>query len=249
MNKAMPWLIVTLLMSASVWTISHAVADEMAAHVNGEVNALARERFSSGLVPSAARIAPLEADLKLVKQLAPANGMHQASLMRLYLTPQQVSVGVDVVRYDQAFNAAGAFAVRQPASGYAWASVLNTLDAVHAQGLLAGGMPLVERGLGNAFRYGQHERNVLITVLDVGFANYPALTIESQRSLSTAIHHLALRHPDDVFALAAKRGMVDSVCAESRMVKLPACKSHIAKKNAQLIPPSNESQTTTAAKS
>jgi hypothetical protein len=231
MKAFSPWLVVTLLTCASLWTIAHAIADETVEHVNGELNQLNIERFNTGITPSSERMAALEAQLLQATKLAPANGYHQGALVRLALVPQRQASGVDVIQSRLALSAASQFVVNQPSSGYAWASLAATADTIHAQGLLAEGLPLIERALNNAFRYGQHERSVLITVLDIGFANLASLSSTTTRNIMAAIHNLSLHTPDDVMTLAVKRGNLALVCKEARLVKHALCANPSAVEN------------------
>jgi hypothetical protein len=218
-----PWLAVTLLTAASAWTVAHAIADETVEHVNGQLNQLNIERFNTGVTPSSERIATLEAKLLQATKLAPDNGYHQGALVRLALVPQRQASGADITNSKLAMSAASQFVVNQPSSGYAWAGLAATADTVHAQGLLPEGLPFVERALNNAYRYGQHERNVLITVLDIGFANIASLAPATVSNIAAATHNLSLHTPDDVMTLAVKRGNLASVCKEARLTKQDLC--------------------------
>jgi hypothetical protein len=223
MSKFAPWLVVLVLMVASAWTVMHAVSDETAISVNGRLYDLTRERVSLGVAPSSEAVAALESDLKLAIKLAPANGLHREAMMRLHQMPIRTAASVDVVNHDLALKAAGESVVRLPSSGYAWASLAAMADTINTQGKLTEGLPLIERALGNAFRYGGQERQVLASVLDVGFANTPQLSSEARRILTAATHNLSLRYPDNVIALAVNRGTVEAVCKGGRLVKHKVC--------------------------
>lgn len=217
------WLVVTVLTAASAWTVAHAIADETVELVNGQLNQLNIERFNTGIAPSSERMAALEAQLVQATKFAPANGYHQGALVRLALVPQRQASGVDITQTKLALSAASQFVVNQPSSGYAWASLAATADTLHAQGLLTKGLPFIERALNNAFRYGQYERSVLTTVLDIGFANIASLSPATLQNIKVATHNLSLHTPDDVMTLAVKRGSLLTVCKEARLIKHALC--------------------------
>lgn len=225
MKSFTPWLVVILLTAASAWTLAHTIADETVEHVNGQLNQLNLERFNTGQSPSSERIAALEAKLLQATTLAPSNGFYQGALVRLALVPQRQASGVDFAQSKLALTAASQFVVNQPSSGYAWASLAAAVDAIHAQGLLPEGLPFIERALNNAYRYGQHERSVLITILDIGFANSALVSPATTRNIMASIHNLSLHTPDDVMTLAVKRGSLDLVCKEARLVKQALCEN------------------------
>ncbi len=225
MRKTASLLVLLVLSLASAWTIAHAVADETVEHVNGQLNQLNTERFNTGVTPSSESVAALESKLLQATKLAPNNGYHQSALVRLALVPQRQASGAEITKSTLAMSAASQFVVNQPSSGYAWASLAATSDTVHAQGLLPEGLPFVERALNNAYRYGQHERNVLITVLDIGFANFASLAPATVSNIAAATHNLSLHTPDDVMTLAVKRGNLALVCKEPRLVKQALCEN------------------------
>ncbi len=217
------------LLGASVVAVRHAMADEIVRSINGRLVKLGRVQSQTGVATDGAAILQLEADAKLALRYAPGNGQYRDVLTRVHSTPRMLNAsltnapGAVVIDLDGAYAAAKAAVVSQPSSAYAWTSLAFVSDQLMAQNRLPGGQAALEQALLRAAALGAFEPHVLRAVVDLGFANWDALSVASRQSVMQSVNHLAQRQPDDAISLSAHRGRLAEACMEKRLAARKEC--------------------------
>jgi hypothetical protein len=237
MKLLLPLVVVFALAAAAVVSVRHAVADQMISSVNSQLYEAGKVRAATGLEIADSTWNALEADAKQAIRLAPSNGHYWNTLARIYYQPRSIGASPASPDYAAAYRASTSAVVVQPGSGYLWSSLSFASDQLFVQNQLPGGNAALEQSISRAAVLGAREPAVLSVVVDLGLANWPTLGIATKQDVLAAVRHLALRHKDDVTAIAARRGALPTVCGEFAAVGEEVCKnirSDIAARNTSI---------------
>lgn len=232
MNRALPVATIVVLLAASIAAVRFGVADERIAEVNGRLNAMAKERNTTGAIPAEAAVAGLDQEIASAIVLAPQNGFYQLAHLRQLRTPRQSPQGFVTERLDAALPVAQRAVTLLPASPFAWGDYALLADHLNASGQLPGGQAELFRAMRYAMTYGVRESTVAAVVLNVGLANAAVLDAPTKAAVSQALSVLAAQSPRDAIAIGLQRGAPATVCAHPKLKKLPECGSFVGLTNA-----------------
>ena len=213
--------IAVLLALALLWAAWHALQRGRAELIANDVEMLLQEwsstQYRSGVSPATASVRAASVMLDDARAMDARNA-HVAELTAQVRSTVSIE-GSAVTGFDKRALADFAKAVAMlPSSPYTWS---NFAWAKYQAGQIDHEMTLA---LTQAARLGPWERAVQLQVVDLGFALWTEIPPALQYGVISIANNAARYAPDDVLAIAARRGRMTLVCGFERTATSDACK-------------------------